>query len=56
MGASTGSSGGNLRGRIIWFIALAWTGDRYLYFAEVGTGGTTDVHVAVHQGSVLPPG
>ncbi len=43
-------------GRIIWFIALAWTGDRYLYFAEVGTGGTTDVHVAVHQGSVLPPG
>ena len=43
-------------GRIIWFTALAWIDDRYLYFTEVGSGGMTDVHVAVHHGSVLEPG
>ncbi|HAP74942.1 MAG TPA: hypothetical protein DCR14_02565 [Acidimicrobiaceae bacterium] len=43
-------------GRIIWFTALAWVNDRYLYFTEVGAGGMTDVHLAVHQGSVLEPG
>lgn len=42
-------------GTAIWWTELAYDGERYYLFFELGTGNETEVHLATHDGA-LPPG